>query len=109
MILKAAMRGHYSPRQSQFAERTKGANFPFAHASEQASHGGELTAAVEAGAVARGDVTDLGAVLIGDARGRRRPDEITLFDSTGPPLQDLAIAKAAFSKVGELDLIALDL
>ena len=32
---------------------------------EQASHGGELTGAVEAGLVARSDVTELGAVLAG--------------------------------------------
>jgi len=57
----------------------------------QASHGGELTGAVEAGRVAREDVTDLGAVLTGKAEGRRSPDEITLFDSTGLAIQDLAL------------------
>jgi alanine dehydrogenase len=61
----------------------------------QASHGGELTGAVEAGAIGPTDVTELGAVLVGDAPGRRDPDEITLFDSTGLAIQDLAIARAA--------------
>src|SRR5688572_26109278 len=61
----------------------------------QASHGGELTGAVEAGVVARGDVTDLGAVLAGDAPGRPDADAVTLFDSTGLAIQDLAIAVAA--------------
>jgi ornithine cyclodeaminase/alanine dehydrogenase-like protein (mu-crystallin family) len=70
---------------------------------EQASHGGELAAAVEAGAVARSDVTELGAVLVGDADGRRSAGDITLFDSTGLAIQDLAIAKAAYAKSGELD------
>ena len=37
---------------------------------QQASHGGELTAAIEAGAVTRDQVTELGAVLAGDAPGR---------------------------------------
>lgn len=59
----------------------------------QASHGGELTGAIEAGLVSRADVTDLGAVLAGDApppdRGRA-----VLFDSTGLAIQDLAIAAA---------------
>ena len=63
---------------------------------EQASHGGELAAAVQAGAVARSDVTELGAVLIGAADGRRDAGDVTLFDSTGLALQDLAIAKAAY-------------
>jgi ornithine cyclodeaminase/alanine dehydrogenase-like protein (mu-crystallin family) len=61
---------------------------------EQASHGGELTGAVEAGRIAREDVTDLGAVLTGRARGRSSPDEITLFDSTGLAIQDLALCHA---------------
>jgi alanine dehydrogenase len=61
---------------------------------EQASHGGELTAAVAAGRVGRADVTELGAVLTGRAPGRSGPDEITLFDSTGLAIQDLALCHA---------------
>jgi alanine dehydrogenase len=71
---------------------------------EQASHGGELAAALDAGAIREGDVTELGKVLAGTADGRRNGDEITLFDSTGLAIQDLAIAKAAISKSGELEL-----
>lgn len=61
----------------------------------QASHGGELTGAVEAGVVTRDRVTDLGAVLAGEAPGRPGPDAATLFDSTGLAIQDLAVASAA--------------
>ena len=60
----------------------------------QASHGGELTGAVEAGLVTRESVTDLGAVVTGAAPGRGSSDETTLFDSTGLAIQDLAIAHA---------------
>ena len=60
----------------------------------QASHGGELTGAVQAGDVRREDVTELGAVLAGEAPGRRDDDDMTLFDSTGLAIQDLAIAHA---------------
>ena len=63
---------------------------------EQAVHGGELTGAVEAGLVARERVTELGAVLAGDAPGRPGPAAVTLFDSTGLAIQDLAIAAAAY-------------
>ena len=63
---------------------------------EQASHGGELTGAVAAGLVTRDRVTELGAVLAGDAPGRPGPDAVTLFDSTGLAVQDLAVAVAAF-------------
>ncbi len=61
---------------------------------EQASHGGELTGAVEAGLVVREQVTELGEVLIGRAPGRPAPEATTLFDSTGLAIQDLAICSA---------------
>lgn len=74
---------------------------------EQASHGGELAAAFEAGIVGKADVTEIGAVLTGAAEGRRSPADITLFDSTGLAIQDLAIAIAALEQVDGLDLPAL--
>jgi alanine dehydrogenase len=64
---------------------------------EQASHGGELTGAVNAGLVTREQVTELGAVLAGEAAGRPGDDAVTLFDSTGLAVQDLAVAAAAFA------------
>jgi alanine dehydrogenase len=71
---------------------------------EQASHNGELAHAVEAGKIRREDVTQLGDVLAGTAPGRRSPDEITIFDSTGLAIQDLAVALAAMERADELDL-----
>ncbi|MGH3134257.1 MAG: ornithine cyclodeaminase family protein [Gaiellaceae bacterium] len=71
---------------------------------EQASHGGELAGGAEARVVTAADVTELGAVLTGTARGRREADDVTLFDSTGLAIQDLAIAKAALAKRSELDV-----
>ncbi|MDX6650534.1 MAG: alanine dehydrogenase [Solirubrobacteraceae bacterium] len=62
---------------------------------EQAVHGGELTGAVQSGLVRREQVTPLGAVLAGDAPGRPGPEAVTLFDSTGLAIQDLAVAAAA--------------
>jgi alanine dehydrogenase len=61
---------------------------------EQASHGGELAGSVEAGLITRDQVTELGAVLAGEAPGRPGPEAVTLFDSTGLAIQDLAIAAA---------------
>ena len=76
---------------------------------EQASHGGELTVAVEAGLVARGDVTQLGSVLTGAAPGRSSSDEVTLFDSTGLAIQDLAVARVAYAKAARLNVAHLAL
>jgi alanine dehydrogenase len=63
---------------------------------EQASHGGELTGAVTGGLVGRDRVTELGAVLAGTAAGRPGPAAVTMFDSTGLAIQDLALAIAAY-------------
>jgi alanine dehydrogenase len=65
----------------------------------QASHGGELAGAVAQGLVSRADVTDLGAVLAGEAAGRPDVEAVTLFDSTGLAIQDLAIAAAVLDAV----------
>ncbi|MEA2273212.1 MAG: alanine dehydrogenase [Solirubrobacteraceae bacterium] len=72
---------------------------------EQASHGGELTGAVEAGMVGRDQVTELGAVLAGEVVGRPGPEAVTLFDSTGLAIQDLAVAAAAYEawKAGRVE------
>ena len=75
--------------------RVRGEGRLFCDEWEQASHGGELTGAVASGIVRREDVTELGAVCAGLADGRRSADQITLFDSTGLAIQDLAIALGA--------------
>ena len=72
---------------------------------EQASRGGELSGTVESGGVRREDVTQLGDVLVGTTEGRRGPEEITLFDSTGLAIQDLGIGIAVYEawKAGRLE------
>jgi alanine dehydrogenase len=81
----------------------------FADDWEQASHGGELAAAVSAGLVRREQVTTLGAVLAGEAPGRQDESDVTLFDSTGLAIQDLAIALAALERAADLHLQQIDL
>jgi len=81
----------------------------FADDWEQASHNGELVHAVDAGALSRRDVTELGDVLAGTAAGRQHEEEITAFDSTGLAIQDLAIALAALERADVVELPALPL
>ena len=76
---------------------------------EQASHNGDLVHAVEAGVLARADVSQLGDVLIGTAEARKSDEDITVFDSTGLAIQDLAIALAALERADELGLPAIPL
>ena len=54
--------------------------------------------AVEAGALGREDVTELGRILLGEAPGREDALDITLFDSTGLAVQDLAIAALVYER-----------
>jgi ornithine cyclodeaminase/alanine dehydrogenase-like protein (mu-crystallin family) len=103
-----SLMGADGPGKAEIAARELARSKIFCDDWEQASHGGELAHAVEAGLVARGDVTQLGAVLAGDATGRTSDDEITTFDSTGLAIQDLAIAVAALARADELDLPELD-
>ena len=76
---------------------------------EQASHGGELAAAVAADRLSREEITTLGAVLAGEAPGRESDSDVTVFDSTGLAIQDLAIALAAIEQAEKLDLQTVDL
>jgi alanine dehydrogenase len=48
-------------------------------------------------------------VLIGTADGRESDRDITIFDSTGLAIQDLAIALAALERADELDVPQLAL
>ena len=104
-----SLMGADGPGKAEVAVQELGRAHLFCDDWEQASHGGELAAAVSAGAVAQDDVTELGAVLVGDADGRRSAGDVTLFDSTGLAIQDLAIAKAAYAKAGELELQTVEL
>lgn len=65
---------------------------------EQASHNGDIARAVESGRLRREDVAELGRVLIGEEPGRRDDDDITVFDSTGLAVQDLAVAAAVYER-----------
>ena len=76
---------------------------------EQASHNGDLVHALEAAVLTREDVAQLGDVLIGTAEGRKSDRDITIFDSTGLAIQDLAIALAAIERADELDLSKIEL
>lgn len=70
---------------------------------EQAAHSGEINVPVKKGVISKKDVyADIGQIAAGKKRGRTSQSEITVFDSTGLAIQDVAIAdiiyKAALKK-----------
>jgi alanine dehydrogenase len=104
-----SLMGADGPGKAEIAVEELARTHVFCDDWEQASHNGELVHAVEADTLRREQVTELGAVLAGEAEGRRSNEEITTFDSTGLAIQDLAVALAAMERVGELDLPTIEL
>jgi ornithine cyclodeaminase/alanine dehydrogenase-like protein (mu-crystallin family) len=104
-----SLMGADGPGKSEIAVEELARVSVFCDDWEQASHNGDLVHGVEAGAISREDVTELGTVLTGDAAGRRSADEITVFDSTGLAIQDLAIARAVIQQAAGLELPTIEL
>lgn len=66
---------------------------------EQCAEIGELQHALAAGLMARAQVhAELADVVVGRRPGRTRDDEITVFDSSGTALEDVAAAIAVYEK-----------
>jgi ornithine cyclodeaminase len=76
----------------------------FADVPAQSVSIGECEAAFKAGLVDAGRITPIGAVLNGEA-GRTSPDQVTVYDSSGMALQDLAVASLALRKAEEQGLL----
>jgi Predicted ornithine cyclodeaminase, mu-crystallin homolog len=70
----------------------------------QAVHSGEINVPVRSGLYSAGMIAGtLGEVVTG-RKGRTSHDEITIFDSTGLAIQDLAIASIAMHDAGFMEL-----
>lgn len=65
---------------------------------------GDLTAAVEAGIVSWDKIGELGAIVTGAAPGRSSDQQITLFESQGLAVQDMAAAAYIFEQAKERGL-----
>ncbi len=71
----------------------------------QASHSGEINVALARGEFSQEQVYgSLGEVVAGKKPGRLGPEEITVFDSTGLIIQDLALGYAVYLRARELGL-----
>jgi alanine dehydrogenase len=92
----ASLRGADGPGKAEIAVEELQRARVICHAWEQASHNGDNGRAAVDGTLRREDVAELGRVLLGEEEGRRDDDEITVFDSTGLAVQDLAVAAAVY-------------
>jgi len=71
----------------------------------QASHSGEINVALAQGEITQADIYGtLGEVVAGKKPGRQSPEEITVFDSTGLIIQDLALGYAVYLRAKERGL-----
>jgi len=69
---------------------------------EQAVHGGEINVAISKGIIKPDDIhATIGEVIAGLKPGRESEDEITVFDSTGLAIQDIATASVVFERAKE--------
>jgi alanine dehydrogenase len=67
--------------------------------AEQALHGGEVNVPFSQGIFRESDIAaTLGDVIVGRAQGRLTPQDITIFDSTGLAIQDVALASALYER-----------
>ncbi|MFP3908469.1 MAG: alanine dehydrogenase [Archaeoglobaceae archaeon] len=76
-----------------------------ADSREQAYHSGEINVPLSKGDISREDVyAELGEIVAGKRPGRERDEEITIFDSTGMAVQDVAVAALAYRKSVERNM-----
>ncbi|MFW5932652.1 MAG: alanine dehydrogenase [Candidatus Hadarchaeota archaeon] len=67
---------------------------------KQASHSGEINVAVENGKISQKDIhADIGEIVSGKKIGREKEEELTVFDSTGLAIQDVATAWKVYENI----------
>jgi len=91
--------GADSPDKNELSPRLMAGATVVADVLAQCAAMGDLHHAIEAGAMTEADVhAELAQVLVGARAGRRSPEDVIVFDSTGTGLQDVAAAAAIFER-----------
>src|SRR5262249_35275312 len=91
--------GADNPDKQELDPRLMAAGRVVTDITEQCAAIGDLHHALEAGVMARDEVhAELAELVAGHKPGRRSPEEITIFDSTGTALQDVAAAAVVYGK-----------
>jgi alanine dehydrogenase len=72
---------------------------------EQCTHSGEINVPWAAGVLDDDDIhAELGQVVVGEREGRTPADEVTVFDSTGLAIQDVAAAHVVYERASDAEL-----
>jgi len=72
---------------------------------EQASHSGEVNVPISKGSLSVKDIFgELGEVITGKKKARMKDSDITVFDSTGLAIQDIATADMVYRKALEANM-----
>lgn len=72
---------------------------------EQASHSGEISIPLSEGNLNSSDIySELSEIVTGDKAGRESEEEITIFDSTGLAIQDIASAHRLYQEANDNDM-----
>lgn len=91
--------GADSPNKRELEPTLLSQNRVVADILDQCVEVGELHHAIDGGLIRRSDVhAELGEIVSGKKPGRTSDTEITVFDSTGTALQDVAAAAAIYEK-----------
>jgi alanine dehydrogenase len=70
----------------------------------QTTHSGEINVPYNEGTLTDGDIHgDIGDIVIGELDGRTEEDGVTVFDSTGLAIQDVAAAHVVYEHANEND------
>jgi L-alanine dehydrogenase (EC 1.4.1.1) len=71
---------------------------------EQTTHSGEINVPYNAGMLTDSDIhAALGEIVVGEKPGRGADDGITVFDSTGLAIQDIAAAHVVYTEANKAD------
>jgi alanine dehydrogenase len=91
--------GADSPTKSEIAPQLMERATVVVDVLDQCVAMGDLRLAIASSSVSSTDVYgDLGELADGSKPGRTRPDEITLFDSTGTAIEDVACAAVIYER-----------
>ena len=71
---------------------------------EQCTHSGEINVPWSRGVLEDADIyAELGSIVTGETPGRTDEDGVTVFDSTGLAIQDVAAARVVYQRANERD------